>query len=73
MSHLITQKGIAVCDIADNQKNAVILDFGHKAHSYEWPVVVAISWFNNDLSSFYTMFTRAVSRLVVITNGDVPF
>ena len=73
MSHFITQKGIAVCDIADNQKNAVILDFGHKAHSYEWPVVVAISWFNNDLSSFYTMFTRAVSRLVVITNGDVPF
>lgn len=72
LGHLMSQKGIAVCDIADNQKNAVVLDFGHKAHSYEWPVVVAISWFNNDLSSKYTMFTRAVSRLVVIENGDVP-
>lgn len=72
LGHLMVQKGIAVCDIADNQKNAVVLDFGHKAHSYEWPVVVAISWFNNDLSSNYIMFTRAVSRLVVITSGDVP-
>ena len=72
LGHLMAQKGIAVCDIADNQKKAVVLDFGHKAHSYEWPVVVAISWFRNDLSSNYIMFTRAVSRLVVITNEDVP-
>ena len=72
LSHLMSQKGIAVCDVADNQKNAVVLDFGHKAHSYEWPVVVAISWFNNDLSSKYTMFTRAISRLVVVKNEEVP-
>lgn len=72
LGYLMAQKGIAVCDIADNQKNAVVLDFGHRAHSYEWPVVVAISWFNNDLSSNYIMFTRAVSRLVLMTSGDVP-
>ena len=72
LGYLMAQKGIAVCDIADSKKNAVVLDFGHKAHSYDWPVVVAISWFNNDLSSNYLMFTRAVSRLLVITTGDVP-
>lgn len=72
LGHFMAQKGITVCGIADNQKNAVVLDFGHKAHSYEWPVVVAISWFNNDLSSNYIMFTRAVSRLVVLKNEDVP-
>ena len=69
LSHLMTEKGIPVCDI-DNQKNAVVLDFGHKAHSYEWPVVVAISWFNDDLVTNYIMFTRAVSRLIVITTGE---
>lgn len=71
LSRLMDQKGIPVCDIHDSQKNAVVLDFGHKAHSYEWSVVVAISWSNNDLSSNYIMFTRAVSRLVVITTEDV--
>ena len=72
LGHLMVQKGITVCGIADNQKNAVVLDFGHKAHSYEWPVVVAISWFNNDPLSNYIMFTRAVWRLVVIKNENVP-
>lgn len=70
LSHLMAQKGIPVCDI-NSQKNAIVLDFGHKAHSYEWPVVVAISGCNNDLSCNYIMFTRAVSRLVVITSEDV--
>ncbi|KAL9983601.1 hypothetical protein ACROYT_G005797 [Oculina patagonica] len=70
LSRLMAQKGIPVCDI-DSQKNAVVVDFGHKAHSYEWPVVVAISWSNNELSSNYIMFTRAVSRLVVIMSKDV--
>ena len=72
LGHLMAQKGITVCGIADNHKNAAVLDFGHKAHSYEWPVVVAIPWFNNDLGSNYTMFTRAVSRLVVLKNENVP-
>lgn len=72
LGYLMAQRGIAVCDIADNQKNAVVLDFGHKAYSHEWPVVVAISWFNNDFWGNYLMITRAVSRLVVIrAEGDV--
>ena len=70
LGDFVAQRGIAVCDIADKQKNAVVLDFGHKAISYEWPVVVAISLRNNDLSTNYIMFTRAVSRLVVIREGQ---
>lgn len=74
LSHLMTEKGIPVREVDRNQtENAVVLDFGHKAHSYEWPVVVAISWSSDDLASNYIMFTRAVSRLVVITSGNVSF
>lgn len=69
LSHLIAVKEIPVCDIG-SQENAVVLDFGHKAHSYEWPVVIAVSCFD-DLKFFsgYIMFTRAVSRLVVMTSA----
>ena len=63
---VMSKKDIPVCEVG-NQKNAVVLDFGHKAHSYEWPLVIAISN-SDDLSSNYIMFTRAVSRLVVITS-----
>lgn len=70
LSRPVEKKGIPVRDI-DSQKNAVVLDFGRKAHSHEWPVVVAISRSDNDLSANYIMFTRAVSRLVVITSKDV--
>ena len=72
LGDLMAQRGIAVCDIADKQKNAVVLDFGHKAHSYEWPFVVAISWCNSDLSTNCMMLTRAIMKLVLITRGDVP-
>ena len=69
LSSAIARREIPVCDIGD-QKNAVTLDFASKALSYEWPVVIAISG-SPHLSSNYTMFTRAVARLVVITRGDV--
>ena len=69
LSSAIARREIPVCDIGD-QKNAVALDFASKALSYEWPVVIAISG-SPHLSSNYTMFTRAVARLVVITSGDV--
>lgn len=69
LSSALARRGIPVCDIGD-QKNAVALDFASKALSYEWPVVIAISG-SPHLSSNYTMFTRAVARLVVITSGDV--
>jgi len=68
LSQLMTMKEIPVCDVG-NQMNAVVLDFGHKAYSYEWPVVISVSCPNDfSFSSNYVMFTRAVSRLVVITS-----
>lgn len=69
LSSAIARREIPVCDIGD-QKNAVALDFASKALSYEWPVVIAISG-SPHLSSNYTMFTRAVARLVVITSEDI--
>ena len=69
LSSAIARREIPVCDIGD-QKNAVALDFASKALSYEWPVVIAISG-SPHLSSNYTMFTRAVARLVIITSGDI--
>ena len=68
LSSAMARREIPVCDIGD-QKNAVALDFASKALSYEWPVVIAISA-SPHLSSNYTMFTRAVARLVVITSED---
>ena len=68
LSQLMTMKEIPVCDVG-NQMNAVVLDFGYKAYSYEWPVVISVSCPNDfSFSSNYVMFTRAVSRLVVITS-----
>lgn len=67
LSRLMAQKRIPVCDVSNREENKVVLDFGHNAHSHEWRVVVAISWFNDKLISNYIMFTRTVSRLVVIT------
>ena len=73
LSCLMTQKGIQVCHVNNRKRNAVVLDSGHNAHSCEWPVVVAISWFNDELVSNYIMFTRAVMRLVVITTDKTMF
>ena len=68
LSQLMTMKRIPFCEVGQ-QTNAVVLDFGHKAHSYEWPVVIAVSG-SDDLNAFakYTMLTRAVTRLTVITS-----
>lgn len=54
---------IPVCEAGDNC-NGVVLDTGDNIHSYEWPVVVAICTRNAKLN--YLMFTRAVTRLVVL-------
>ena len=68
LCRLMTTKEIPVCDVG-NQTNAIVLDYGNKAHSYEWPVVIAVSCaYNPCLSDYYIMLTRAVTRLVVITN-----
>ena len=42
LSQLMTLKGLACCDIGHQTNAAVVLDYGHKAHSYDWPVVIAI-------------------------------
>lgn len=68
LSQLMTTKMIPVCEVG-SQTNAVVIDFGHRAHSYEWPVVVAISSSKvHRFSDNYIMFTRAITRLVVITS-----
>ena len=68
LSHLMAVEEIPICDVG-SQENAVVLDFGHKALSYEWPVVITVSWSDDvKFSSGYIMFTRAVSRLVVMTS-----
>ena len=69
LSQLMTMEMIPVCNVG-SQTNAVVVDFGHKAHSYEWPVVIAISCSNDHRfsSDNYLMFTRAITRLVVITS-----
>ncbi|KAK2567942.1 hypothetical protein P5673_007835 [Acropora cervicornis] len=66
LSQLMTMKGISFCDVGP-KTNAVVLDYGHKAHSYEWPIVIAVSNDNdNRLCINYIMLTRAITRLVVI-------
>lgn len=66
LSQLMTLKGISFCDVG-HKTNAVVLDYGHKAHSYEWPIVIAVSnGIDNRLCINYIMLTRAITRLVVI-------
>lgn len=66
LSQLMTMEKIPVCDVGQ-QTNGVVLDYGYKAHSYEWPVVIAVSCTQDQcLSANYIMLTRAVTRLLVI-------
>ena len=68
LSQRMKMKGIPFCDIG-YQTNKVVLDYGHKAHSYEWPIVIAVSNCNdNSLSAKYIMLTRGVTRLVDVTS-----
>lgn len=55
---------IPFCNLGDDE-NAVVLDYGNQVYSYEWPVVIAICSKVNDLSN-YLMFSRAITRLVVL-------
>lgn len=66
LSQLMTLKGTSFCDVGQ-KTNAVVLDYGHKALSYEWPIVIAVSnGIDNKLCANYIMLTRAITRLVVI-------
>lgn len=62
-------EGIPVCEAGDNC-NGVVWEFGDFSHSYEWPVVIAICTRNAELN--YLMFSRAVTRLVVLYVDGIP-
>ena len=56
----MTMEKIPVCDVGQ-RTNGVVLYYGYKAHSYEWPVVTAVSCTQDQcLSANYIMLTRAV-------------
>lgn len=58
--------GIPVCKVGSDE-NAVVIDSVDRIHSYQWPFVIVVSNSNPEYSvQNYTMFTRAVAKLVVI-------
>ena len=58
--------GIPVCNVGSNEI-AVVIDSVVNIHSYQWPFVIVVSKFNSECYvQNYTMFTRAVAKLVVI-------
>lgn len=58
--------GIPVCKVGSDE-NAVVIDSVDRIHSYQWPFVIVVSNSNPEYSvQNYTMFTRAVVKLVVI-------
>ena len=63
----LKEEDIPVCEAGDNC-NGVVLVAGDCCHSYEWPVVIAICARNAGLN--YLMFSRAVTRLVVLYIDD---
>lgn len=57
---------IPVCKVGSDE-NAVVIDSVDRIHSYQWPFVIVVSNSNPEYSvQNYTMFTRAVTKLVVI-------
>ena len=58
--------GIPVCNVGSNE-NAVVIDSVVNIHSYQWLFVIVVSKSSPEYSvQNYTMFTRAVAKLVVI-------
>ena len=65
----LRKEDIPFCEAGDNC-NGVVLEAGDHSHSYEWPVVIAICTRNAELN--YLIFSRAVTKLVVLY-VDAPF
>ena len=63
LGNYLWDEGTLVCRVGSNY-NRVVMDHGELSHSYEWPVVIAICTRNAELN--YLMFSRAVTRLVVL-------
>ena len=68
LGNYLWQKGFLTCRVGSNYSR-VVVDYGELSHSYEWPVVIAICTRNAELN--YLMFSRAVTRLVVLYDIDV--
>ena len=76
LSSMCRNEGIPLCAVGE-AKDALLLDHGGKAHSFEWPVVIAVRerglQSDNQGSSilkcyhalWFLMFSRAVVKLVV--------
>ena len=66
MSEAITDQGIQVSfDDPLSESNEVYVDQGQNVHSHQWDTVVAICEHSSFLRN-YVVFTRAISKLVVI-------
>ena len=68
LGNYLWEKGILTCRVGSNYSR-VVVDDGELSHSYEWPVVIAICTRNAELN--YLMFSRAVTRLVVLYDVNV--
>ena len=75
LSSMCKNEGISLCAVGE-AKDALVLDHGGKAHSFEWPVVIAVCerglHRNQDKNMlqyyhalWFLMFSRAVVKLVV--------
>lgn len=64
LSSYLQKEGVPVCSIGEDE-NAITLDYMVHAQSYEWPVVITISKYE-DLTLNIVPLSRAVTRLVVI-------
>ena len=75
LSSMCRNKGIPLCAVGE-AKDALLLDHGGKAHSFEWPVVIAVcerglqsdnqgSSILNYHGLWFLMCSRAVVKLVV--------
>ena len=74
LSSVLRKEHIPVCEAGDNC-NGVVLEAGDSIHSYEWPVVITAICTGNAPELNYLMFSRAVTRLVVLYMDDIflPF
>ena len=70
LDYEMRKEDIPVCEPGDNC-NGVVLELGDHSHSYEWPVVIAICTRNAPVN--YLMFSRAVTRLVVLYVPSITY
>ena len=69
LKSVLRKEHIPVCKAGDNY-NGVVLEVEDNIHSYEWPVVITVIYTRNAPELNYLMFSRAVTRLVVLYMDD---